>query len=65
MIHLCFVYKTILSEMRWALSSENVPSNMRKFADSDHPAHAQSIIRAFALGLSMHTVVSNESVSGQ
>ena len=33
----------------WSASSEQEPSNMRKFADYDHPAHALSMIRAFAL----------------
>ena len=33
----------------WTVSSDKVPSNMRKMGDSDHPAHAQSIIRVFAV----------------
>ena len=47
----------------WAASIEK-SSSMSKCANSYHPAHAQSIIRAFAFHLK-HSMVFNYSVSGQ
>ena len=57
------IFSTYIVPVRviWAASSENVPSSMLS-SDSDHPAHAQSIIRASAF---IHSVVSNDSVSRQ
>ena len=51
--------------LQFVLSNVPRPAKMclRTCADSDHPAHAQSIIRACAPFI--HSVVSNDSVSGQ
>ena len=51
----------------WAAISENVSSNKRKMHNQIHPAHAQCLIRAFALHwyILYDAIVSNVSFSGQ
>ena len=44
----------------WVALSVKILQTCANGANSDHPVHALSIIRAFA-----HSVVSNDSVSGQ
>ena len=53
----------VMLKILWAVPSENVLWTCAKCSDSNHPAHAQSIIKAFALH-SYTSVVAIDSVCG-